>query len=84
MPRPVSRLIQRDNGESMVAAQRVVRERQLGVLWRDTADLVARLLDRRQMAVPRDNVWRQRGQFTFDAHADELVDFLRAVMGERR
>jgi hypothetical protein len=28
----------------------------------------------------RDNVWRQRDEFTFDSHADGLVAFFRQVI----
>ncbi|MDQ4132074.1 MAG: glycosyltransferase [Actinomycetota bacterium] len=77
-------MIQRDNADSMVASQSLARRRDLGVFWRDSDDLVAQLRDRDRMAVLRDSVWSQRGQFTFDAHVDHLVEFLRTVISGRR
>jgi hypothetical protein len=32
------------------------------------------------MASIRENVWRQRSQFMFDTHVEELVSFFRNVM----
>jgi hypothetical protein len=31
----------------------------------------------------RENVWRQRLDFTFDAHVDRLVEFFRQVISSR-
>jgi len=74
-------MVQRDNPGSVVASQSLLRERDLGVLWREPADLVAALTDRERMALLRKSVWSQREVFTFDAHVDELVAFLRSVAG---
>lgn len=73
-------MIQRNNQDSMVATQTLVRERDLGLFWRDTDHLVAQLQDSQRMEALRHNVWRQRSQFTFDAHVDRLVEFFRKVM----
>ncbi len=35
------------------------------------------------MASLRERVWEQRLDFTFDAHADELVAFFRRVISSR-
>jgi hypothetical protein len=42
------------------------------------------LRDRRRMARLRESVWRQRDDFTFDAHADRLIDFFREVIRTSR
>ncbi len=79
--------IQRDNSGSVVATQTLARERQLGIFWNGTADLVTQLRDRAHMAELRESVWRQRDEFTFDAHRDRLVAFLReaiSVAGRNR
>ncbi|MBW3573568.1 MAG: glycosyltransferase [Actinobacteria bacterium] len=73
-------MIQRDNTGSIVATQALAREGDLGVFWHEADDLVAQLRDRDRMAVLRDNVWSRRRDFTFDAHVDRLVDFLRGVI----
>ncbi len=72
--------IQRDNGGSVVATQTLARDRQLGVFWKEPADLVARLRDRDRMAELRESVWRQRDEFAFDAHVDRLVTFFREAI----
>ncbi len=76
-------MIQRDNTGSTVATQTLARARHLGVFWRDPDDLVAQLRDRDRMAALRHSVWSQRGDFTFDAHVDRLVDFLRVLVPRR-
>ncbi|HEV2068277.1 MAG TPA: glycosyltransferase [Acidimicrobiales bacterium] len=77
-------MIQRDNTGSMVATQTLARERDLGVFWRDPDDLVAQLRDRARMSALRRSVWKQRDDFTFDAHVDRLVDFFRLVVAGGR
>ncbi|MDP9408786.1 MAG: glycosyltransferase [Actinomycetota bacterium] len=76
-------LIQRDNAGSAVATQTLARERRLGVFWREPADLVRQLRDRELMGGLRESVWRQRAEFTFDAHVDDLVAFFRAAIAAR-
>jgi hypothetical protein len=53
-------MLQRDNPGQVVASQSLLRDRSLGVLYRDADDLVARLRDRPAMAALRDSVWAQR------------------------
>ncbi len=77
-------VLQPDNTGSRVATQSLARERDLGLFWRDPADLVAQLRDAPRMARLRESVWRQRAQFTFDAHVDDLVAFFRQVIADRR
>ena len=75
-------MLQRDNTGHVVATQALCRERELGVLWREPADLVDTLTDREQMALLRKSVWSQRSHFTFDAHVDDLVAFFRARIAD--
>jgi hypothetical protein len=77
-------MLQRDNAGHVVATQALCRERELGLLWREPADLVDALTDRERMSLLRKSVWSQREHFTFDAHVDELVGFFRARIAERR
>jgi hypothetical protein len=76
-------VLQRDNTGHAVATQTVCRERDLGVFWHEPADLVAQLRDRDRMRALRASVWRQRADFTFDAHADGLVDLFRKAIADR-
>ena len=77
-------LLQRDNTGHVVATQTLARERDLGVLWREPADLVEALTDRDRMALLRKSIWSQREHFTFDAHVDDLVEFFRARIADAR
>ena len=72
-------MVQRDNAGHAVASQTLSRRHGAGVFYRDAADLVAQLRDRDRMAALRRSTWASRDQFTFDAHADDLVDFFRKV-----
>lgn len=74
-------MIQRDNTGSQVAIQTLGRERNLAVFYSSMRDLAEQLRDRPRMEEIRDSVWRQRADFTFDAHVDELVAFFRTVIG---
>jgi hypothetical protein len=73
-------LIQRDNAGSVVASQTLARGLDVGVFFTDAADLAEQLHDRARMRHLRESLWRQRDVFTFDAHADALVAFLRTVI----
>jgi hypothetical protein len=73
-------LLQRDNTGSVVATQELARERGIGLFFTDIPDLARQLHDRERLARIRERVWAQRLDFSFDAHADALVDFFRKVI----
>ncbi|GAB4195672.1 MAG: hypothetical protein OHK0022_12560 [Roseiflexaceae bacterium] len=77
-------LLQRDNSGAVVAAQSLAQRLDIGVFFRTMEQLRAQLADEAHMARLRENVWRQRDLFTFDHHADRLVDFFRTVIAQRR
>jgi hypothetical protein len=77
-------VLQRDNTGSVVATQTLVRERGLGLFFRDIPHLAEQLHDRAAVARVRERVWAQRFDFSFDAHADGLVEFLRSVVALAR
>ncbi|MGI8475726.1 MAG: glycosyltransferase family 2 protein, partial [Thermomicrobiales bacterium] len=72
-------MIQADNTGSIVATQTLTADRGLGVAFASIEDLAAQLHDRPRLDAIRESVWAQRADFTFDAHADRLLDFLRSV-----
>jgi len=72
-------MIQRDNDGARVATQSLARRLGVGVFARDMADLGARLRDTAGVQAVREQVWRARDEFTFDHHADRLLEFLGAV-----
>jgi glycosyltransferase involved in cell wall biosynthesis len=77
-------MLQGDNGGAIVATQTLARERDLGLFFRDMADLGAQLRDRARLDQIRANVWRHREEFTFDYHADRLIAFFREVITHAR
>jgi glycosyltransferase involved in cell wall biosynthesis len=74
-------MLQFDNAGSVVAMQLLVRSLDIGIFYRDTEHLGEQLHDQERMARLRRNVWEQRERFTFDYHADALIDFFRRVIG---
>lgn len=73
-------MIQRDNTGAQVAIQTLGRERGLAVFYDTIADLADSLRDGAQLARIRESVWRQREDFMFDTHADDLIAFFRTVI----
>lgn len=73
-------MVQRTNAGSIVAAERLARDLDVGIFFRDLDDLADSLRDRPRLEALRANFWRQRDQFTFDAHADRLLAFFRTVI----
>lgn len=77
-------MIQADNRGSIVAAQKLAEDLDLGVFFSSIEQLGQRLRDARELNRVRESVWRQRDLFTFDAHADRLIEFFRSVIADRR
>lgn len=73
-------LLQTDNHGHIVAMQNLAREHDIGIAFSTMEQLRAQLLDQDRMRELRENVWRQRNRFTFDYHADRLIDFFRRVV----
>jgi hypothetical protein len=73
-------MIQKNNAGARVAIQALAQERDLSVFYSSIPDLGSQLRETDCMDGLRDSVWRQRDQFTFDAHADELIAFFRSVI----
>lgn len=76
-------LLQRDNTGAIVAAQSLARAHDIGVEFREMAELREKLSDGARMERVRGNAWAVRERFTFDHHAPRLVEFFRQVI-ERR
>ena len=73
-------VIQWDNAGSVVATQSLARKHGTGLFFRDVGGLADQLHDPQHMAAARAAVEQVRGQFTFDAHADDLISFFRQVI----
>lgn len=74
-------MIQRRNDGSIVAIQSLARRLGIGIAFERADDLAAQLRDEAGMERVRRSVAAQRAAFTFDHHADRLVDFFRQVIG---
>jgi glycosyltransferase involved in cell wall biosynthesis len=72
-------MLQGENVGHVVATQRIARDMNLGYLINDLESFGTTLRDDQRRATVSNSVWQQRDEFTFDAHADRLVEFLRAV-----
>jgi hypothetical protein len=73
-------MIQKNNTGARVAIQALGRERDLSVFYSSIPDLANQLREADRIDRIRHSVWRQRDQFTFDAHADQLIAFFRTVI----
>ena len=76
-------LLQLDNAGARVAMQTLADELDIGVSFSDTEDLGAQLHEPGVLDRLRANFWGARARFTFDAHADGLVEFFRDVIESR-
>ncbi|HEX6384839.1 MAG TPA: glycosyltransferase [Anaerolineae bacterium] len=76
-------LLQYDNHDAAVATQTLAHQHDIGIFFSSIDELGARLRDQKRLAQLRDNVWRQRHQFTFDYHADDLIAFFRQVIANK-
>lgn len=76
-------VLQGDNQGAIVATQTLVRQLDIGLFFSDMADLGEQLHDQSRLNRLRENMWRQREHFTFDYHADRLLDFFRQVIATK-
>jgi hypothetical protein len=73
-------MLQKSNDGHIVATQSLVKKLNLGLFFNNMHELGELLRNQELMASIRENVWRQRSQFMFDTHVEELVSFFRKVM----
>jgi hypothetical protein len=76
-------LLQRDNRGAVVATQSIAEALDIGLSFRQMAELRDQLSDRSRMRALRHNVWSARELFTFDAHVDRLISFFRQTIKNR-
>lgn len=77
-------VLQRDNSDSTVATQTLVKDLGIGLFFEDMAGLRHGLDDDAALRQARAAIARHRDRFTFDHHVPGLVDFLREVIARRR
>jgi len=73
-------MLQKNNDGHTVAIQSLVRQMNLGLFFNNMHELKLLLEDKQLMQEIRNNVWQQRHYFTFDYHADELINFFKSVI----
>ena len=73
-------LLQRNNEEHIVATQSMIKKFNMGLFFKDMNELGEKIRDKKNMNIIRKNAWNQREYFTFDYHADRIIDFFRNVI----
>ena len=73
-------MIQRANAGAVVAARSLTQQLGMDVPFASFDQLGGLLRDHARMDRVRANVWRARGQFTFDQHAPALIGFFHSVI----
>lgn len=73
-------MIQKNNHGHVVASKNLVRSVDMGVFFDSIVDLATQLKDKKRMMEIRTNVWKNRHIFSFDYHAEHLVDFFKEVI----
>ncbi len=76
-------MLQKDNTEHIVATQSLVKRLNVGLCFKNMAELGQLMRDRELMVQLRNNVWQQRHLFTFDHNVDSLIQFFKAVINKR-
>jgi len=74
-------MLQRENRGHEVATQTQVREQGVGLFFDDIANAGEALRNQQALTRARENLRGARCDYTFDRHAQHLVDFMRKVIG---
>jgi glycosyltransferase involved in cell wall biosynthesis len=77
-------MLQRSNPGAIVAAQSLARALGTSIFFDEVEEVGQRLRDESSVESVRAAVVAARRQFTFDAHADRLVDFFRSTIDRSR
>lgn len=72
--------ILKDNRHSRVGLQSVALQHDVGIFFKDLADLAEQLRDRQRLAQLTENMRRARKQFAFDTHVESLTAFFRRAI----
>lgn len=73
-------MILQDNTGHIVATQSLIERLDVGILFNSMEDLGMQLYNKKRMKEIRDNVEKHKMYFSFDYHADDLIDFFRQVI----
>ncbi|MFB5945714.1 glycosyltransferase family 2 protein [Albibacterium profundi] len=73
-------MIQKSNAMHMVASQTLTKRLNMGIYFETFYELAAKLKDKRTMIKITQDVKNNKREFSFDFHADRLIDFFRLVI----
>lgn len=73
-------MIQKKNSDHIVASEILIKTLDIGIFFNSVEDLAEQLNDKPAIKQVRENVWANRKSFSFDYHAQELVDFFMKVI----
>ena len=77
-------MLQRNNAGHLVATQSIIQNLGLGLFFDTAEELSKQLRNKELMQQLRQNVWQKRLLFSFDAHVDELISFLKKVIANKK
>jgi glycosyltransferase involved in cell wall biosynthesis len=75
--------IQKDNSGHAVAMQKIAREMNIGIFYKDFEELVIKLKDHNLLEQLNKNVMKVRQKFTFDYYIPELTEFFNQVIKKK-
>jgi glycosyltransferase involved in cell wall biosynthesis len=77
-------MILKNNEGHMVAVQNLAKRLDVGVCYDSLKNIREVFEDREKHAQLRNNVWKQRAEFSFDHHVKKLTDFFHTVIKNKQ
>jgi hypothetical protein len=77
-------MLQRKNCGNIVASESLINKLGMGIFFDSMDNLTNQLKDKKKMNEIRKNVWSNRKQFSFDYHAQDLIDFFTRVIEQKK
>lgn len=76
-------MIQKNNFNHTVAMQSIVKQKNIGLFFKDIDDLCNQLKNKEHMESLRENIMKRRYEFSFDYHLPELISFFKKVIEKK-
>ena len=76
-------LLHPDNGNNIVAIENVIREKGVGILFKNEDDLIAKLKDRKLLQQIECKMKNERFHFCFDYYVPELISMFRKIINKK-
>lgn len=77
-------MIQKNNENHVVAMQSIAKRKNIGIFFNNPEDLCRQLKNSEYMDTLRENMMKQRLEFSFDYHLPELISFFRKVIRQKK